>query len=439
MTPTQLQNIIEQGESETVEFKTTFNNEALITINAFANTKGGLLLIGVSNEGIIKGVDIKTETIQNWLNEVKGKMEPSLLPNVSTFTIAGCNLLLFEIQEFPVKPITLKGRCYSRKTNSNHLLSIDEIIEYRLNSLNLSFDAFPVETSFDQLDNNAIELLSEKIKDKGRFRSSKDLLSDLTKLGFINKNKLTRAMELLLGSHHTSIHIGRFKSPSTIIDDIVIRSPLVVAVEEAMTFIKRNISLAYNFTGELQRDEKWQYPLQAIREILLNAIIHRDYRKPTDLIIKIFDDRIEFSNPGNLYGSLTVEDLATDTYQPQHRNKLIAEAFYLMGEVEKYGTGFIRIRDWLKSYPKLSYQVISKEDFTKVSLVEDDKLGDKLGDNQKRIIDIIAKQPQVSQSEISKQLNISQTAVENNIKKLKQFGILKRIGPAKSGHWEILK
>jgi predicted HTH transcriptional regulator len=110
-----------------------------------------------------------------------------------------------------------------------------------------------------------------------------------------------------------------------------------------------------------------------------------------------------------------------------------------MGEVEKYGTGFIRIRDWLKSYPKLSYQVISKEDFTKVSLVEDDKLGDKLGDNQKRIIDIIAKQPQVSQSEISKQLNISQTAVENNIKKLKQFGILKRIGPAKSGHWEILK
>jgi ATP-dependent DNA helicase RecG len=167
MTPTQLQNIIEQGESETVEFKTTFNNEALITINAFANTKGGLLLIGVSNQGIIKGVDIKTETIQNWLNEVKGKMEPSLLPNVSTFTIAGCNLLLFEIQEFPVKPITLKGRCYSRKTNSNHLLS-------------------------------------EKIKDKGRFRSSKDLLSDLTKLGFINKNKLTRAMELLLDSHNTA-------------------------------------------------------------------------------------------------------------------------------------------------------------------------------------------------------------------------------------------
>jgi ATP-dependent DNA helicase RecG len=75
------------------------------------------------------------------------------------------------------------------------------------------------------------------------------------------------------GTHYTAIHIGRFKTRETIIDDIVIRSPLILAVEEAMNFIKRNITLSYRFTGELKREERWQFPLQAIRELLLNAFI----------------------------------------------------------------------------------------------------------------------------------------------------------------------
>ena len=108
----------------------------------------------------------------------------------------------------------------------------------------------------------------------------------MVKLGIIKKDKLTRAAELLFGNHHTNIHIGRFKSETTIIDDLMIRSPLILAVNEAIDFIKKNIRLGFKFGGETtKRSEKWQYPIPALRELLLNAIVHRDYNNPTDVNI----------------------------------------------------------------------------------------------------------------------------------------------------------
>ena len=80
-------------------------------------------------------------------------------------------------------------------------------------------------------------------------------------------------------------------------------------------------------------------------------------------MIKIFDDRIVLSNPGKIYGNLTIEDLQRDDYVSSIRNKLLAEAFYLTGEIEKYGTGFVRIRKMLKDYPETSFSVSEIGDF----------------------------------------------------------------------------
>ena len=85
--------------------------------------------------------------------------------------------------------------------------------------------------------------------------------------------------------------------------------------------------------------------------------MHRDYANTSDIQIKIFDDRITIFSPGKLYGGLTIEEIKTDSYQSHIRNKLIAEAFYLTKNIEKYGSGFIRIRKELESYPELSEQL----------------------------------------------------------------------------------
>jgi ATP-dependent DNA helicase RecG len=133
--------------------------------------------------------------------------------------------------------------------------------------------------------------------------------SVFVKLKFIRDGKITLAAELLFGSPDCAIRIGRFKSEATIIDDNVVQGPLLSAAEEALTFIKKHVNLSYHFDGNLERRERWQYPMEALRELLLNAVVHRDYKSPSDIIIKIFDDRIVFTNPGKLYGKLRIEDL----------------------------------------------------------------------------------------------------------------------------------
>ncbi|MEO6974567.1 MAG: ATP-binding protein, partial [Gallionella sp.] len=86
------------------------------------------------------------------------------------------------------------------------------------------------------------------------------------------------------------------------------------------------------------------YPLPALREALLNAVVHRDYTDGSDIQIKIFNDHITIYSPGLLNGGLNLAELNSDNYKSRLRNKLVAEAFYLTGNIEKYGSGFIRIR-----------------------------------------------------------------------------------------------
>lgn len=105
-----------------------------------------------------------------------------------------------------------------------------------------------------------------------------------------------------------------------------------------------------------------------LRELLLNAVVHRDYKSPSDIVIKIFDDRIVLTNPGKLYGKLRIEDLQRNDYVSSIRNRLLAEAFFLTGDIERYGTGFVRIREVLSSYPEIEFRIKEIGDFFKAEL-----------------------------------------------------------------------
>lgn len=452
MTIEEIRNIVLSGEDQNIEFKLTFNNDSIISICAFANSNGGNLIIGVNDNGDLLGVDVNHEIIKDWINQIKNKTSPALVPYYEITALNGTQIVVLKITEFPIKPVSVRGRYYKRIGASNHQLSADEIIELRTINLNLSFDSYFVETALADLDENAIRLFSKKIEQSGRFKVSEKIEFDLEKLGFISKGKLTRAAELLWGNHKTAIHIGRFKSPDTIIDDIVIRSPLVVAVEESMEFIKKNIGLGYEFTGELQRKNRWQFPLTVIRELLLNAIVHKDYRNPTDIIIKIFDDKIEFSNPGSLLGDLKAEDLYTDSYQAKHRNRLLAEAFYLSGEIEKYGTGFIRIRKALREYPELALNIKNSIDFLRADLIvvgkrvkkdvrKDVRKGVRKGLSEKtlKLLKIISQNPEITVPEMELIMGVTQRTVMRYISTLKYTKHIKREGGRKNGYWKILK
>ena len=181
----------------------------------------------------------------------------------------------------------------------------------------------------------------------------------LQKLHYLKNGRPTWAALLLFADEpiRHNVHIGRFKTPDMIIDDRQFTDTLFEVVEQSMKFIVSYISVAFEFDGSIQRKERFGYPLAAIREALLNAVVHRSYTDPNDIQIKIFDDKITIFSPGTFYGNISVADIQTDNYCSSLRNKLVAEGFYLINAIEKYGSGFIRIRHALKDYPEVRFDV----------------------------------------------------------------------------------
>ena len=139
------------------------------------------------------------------------------------------------------------------------------------------------------------------------------------------------------------MHCGRFKNNVKIIDDRLFEGTIIGQVDEVMNFICKHINVKFVITGKPRRDEIWDYPLDALREAIINAVCHRDYSDTADIQIKIFDDYIQIWNPGPLPFGMTLEEL----YQPNHsskpRNKLIAQIFYDLGLIERYGSGIQRM------------------------------------------------------------------------------------------------
>jgi len=226
------------------------------------------------------------------------------------------------------------------------------------------------------------------------------------------------------------------------IDDLLIKAPLLTAVDEVLGFVIKNTSLAYSFDGNRSRLERWQFPLEAIRELTLNAIVHRDYRHPSDVVIKIFDDKIIFTNPGGLFGKLTLADLERNDYISYLRNRLLAEAFYLTGDIEKYGTGFIRVREALCDYPEIALTIGIDGDFFRVELKTitptiDGYKGDKLSGLERRILEIISESPDSSYSSIAERLKISRNTVIEYMGRVKKKGMFKSIGSTRTGSWQL--
>lgn len=308
-----------------------------------------------------------------------------------------------------------------------------------LQSLQLSWDAYEAyEFSYEDLDVYKIERFLTRLKEKGRYRVTQDPTHDLKKLNLLKENNQpTNAARLLFAKEQTvyNIHLGRFKTPSMILDDKMIRLSLFEAVEETMMYILAHIKVAFEFTGEIQRKEVFEYPLNALREIVLNAIVHRDYTSPIDTQIKIFDNKITFFNPGKLYGDITVEKLATDTYQAQTRNKLIAEAFYLTGEIEKYGSGYIRIRDEISAYPsmKLDYEEMGNGYLVTLSYEASEGVSEGVSEGPNQLLMLITDTPGLRTTQISKSLNVPTKTLERWLKALRDENKVEFRGAPKTG------
>ena len=452
MTTLEPQDFIKDGESESFEFKSSFNTETIETLVAFANTKGGTVFVGINNKGVISGVSLNTESVQQWVNEIKSKTSPSLIPDFDIKEVENKSIVLLSIPEYPVKPVSVRGKYYKRVGNSNHLMSTAEVTDLYMRTMQYSWDAYPYPgKTIEDLDMDKIERFANRINEKGRLRISGTPVEIISKMNLVKDGNPTNGAMLLFAKTPLmyDIHAGRLKTSDVILDDRIIRNTLYEAVEETMKYIMSHLKVSYKISSETvvqttQRSEIFEYPLEALRELVLNSIIHRQYDNVGDIKIKIFDNRITIFNPGKLYGDLTIEDLKTDYYQSSARNKLVVEAFFLTGDIEKYGTGFHRVRNAISKYPsmKFKYREIQNGFLTELSYEETstDNTVDNTVDktNEEKILDAIRVNPGITQQKLVEITGLTRRGVEWNIQKLKVENVIRRVGGKKHGHWEIL-
>lgn len=353
MSKTELESLIQQGEGERVEFKRSFRNDAVETVVAFANSRGGSLVVGVDDDGAPVGTTFGRETLPTILNRIGNATEPTVVPEVELTDVDGRTVCVITVAEYPLKPVSTRGRCFRRVGNSNSQMPPAEIAQMHMRSTGTSWDALPATgKTIEDIDLDAVANYITASTRIGRrhYPADADPVEVLRKLELVDGDQATWAAILLFGKRPQSpliqatVHCGRFREKIHIMDDRLIEGGVLQQIDETMDFLQKHINVRFEITGEkAQRDTIWDYPLRALREAATNAICHRDYASSSDIQIKVFDESIRIWNPGVLAYDLSFEQLREGTYSSRPRNKLIAQIFYDLEIIERYGSGIGRI------------------------------------------------------------------------------------------------
>lgn len=351
MNEKKLKKLLNSGETETIEFKESPNEKFFKNISSFANTKGGIILLGIDKKGNIKGIESSTKFLEDLTNRIVNKL--SVYPEIETIDTKNGRILTIKIVHSNY-PVSYEGRYYERVGNTTREINPEKLMIFLLKSK--TWDSITDNFSIKEIDIETIKHFIHLAVDKNRLTdiSLKEPISViLKKLELIQNGKLTNGAILLFGKNpqkhfiNLCVRIGRFKTETTIIDDKWIKGNLFQQFEGTLNIIKQFISVRYEIK-EIQREDIWDYPIPAIREAILNSLIHRNYFDIANfIVIKVYDDHIWFFNPGGLPEGITIDELKKP-HSSHLRNPLIAKAFYLAGYIEQYGSGTVRMVEWMK-------------------------------------------------------------------------------------------
>ena len=346
-------------ENHTVEFKQSWHDEYLKTIAAFANTEGGTTYIGYNDRG--EGIGLEKSETKKLLEDLPNKIRSKLgiTPFVREEIQNGKSMLNIEVpcSSFPV---SYDGKFYIRVGSTTQELSGLELSSFLLEKTGDSWDELPTNVSIDQLDEVLDNESIEKFKALARHRLPRieqdSARSILQKLNLVTKDdRLTRACILLFGKNPQKYFIsayskvGRFKNNTIILDTVEVKGNLFQQLDGILDAIKKNINVMFDTSVRelslegVARREIWDYPLDALREAAINALVHRDYLDTSSSIeVRIYDDQIILSNPGKLMPPLTIEQLK-EKHSGRQRNPLIAAVFYYANLIESWGSGILKM------------------------------------------------------------------------------------------------
>ncbi len=424
-------------ESQDIEYKEKFGDSVLKAICAMANTDGGVVFVGVSDNGTVKGLEIDNKELEKITEKIVNKL--GIHPEIKVKERKGKTFL--DIRVFPSRvPVSLNGRYYERVGNTTREMKPERLRSFFLRSSN--WDSLISEDArFDEIDEETVRKFLRMAITKGRltiFDEHVDIKTLFEHLKLSVHGKLTHAGIILFGKDpqkyffNAVLRVIRLKNEITPIGDRYIGGNLFKQVFEGEEAIKNFIYVLYEIKG-LVRDEIWDYPLEAIREALLNALIHRDYFKSSvQTQIKIFDDSIWFYNIGGLPEGITLEQLK-QPHSSVPRNPLLVHIFYLAGLIEEMGSGTGRIIESMKiaGLPEPEFKeemggfsvYFRKDMYTEEYLRE---LG--LSERQIKAVMYVKKKGSITNKEYQEIADISDRTALRDLKLLCEMGIFQRAG-----------
>ncbi|MDW7776259.1 MAG: helix-turn-helix domain-containing protein [Methanosarcinales archaeon] len=355
-----LKDLLKEGESETVEFKPSLSQMDKITesISAFSNTKGGTVVIGVSDKGEVLGVDIGKNTIESLANQIKQNTDPMAYPSIRIEESNKKQVVIIKVLEGEQKPMLAFGRGYMRVGKSNQKLGFERIRNLALETSKVHWDERVCEdASLEDLDGEKVRwFLKEARHSRGLDIDENSPVEEaLLRLKLLKSGKPTNGAVLLFARDlqrrfiQSEVKCIRFKGVGVtgeMIDLRTVGGDVFEQLIEAEKFVFNNIALSAWIEDEkIQRQERWEYPPKAIREVLANAISHRDYEITSKVQVRIFDDRMEFWNPGRLPEGWNVETLK-EAHESIPGNPSIARQFFWVKYIEEVGTGTNKIIEW---------------------------------------------------------------------------------------------
>lgn len=322
----EIRKLIAKGESQTLEFKFSLPDvdKILHDLCGLANTDGGILLVGVSDSGRMVGADIGKNTMESFTNKINQGFDPRLYPKIAKLRVDNKDLLLVEIKETTNKPYQVFGKAFKRVGKSTLQMSRDEfermILEKHKKKIQFN-SGICRGAKVKDIDERKVRLFLEKAKRERRLELDPKIpvKEVLEKLDLMKNRKLTNTAILMFGRDpqkfflQTEVRCAKFKGIKPVkpfLDMRVIRETIHEQIDEAERFVLSNIRKeAWTVPGQVEREERWEYPPDAIREAITNAVAHRDYFSTANVHVSIFDDRIEVWNPGKLPEPLKPEDL----------------------------------------------------------------------------------------------------------------------------------
>jgi len=319
-------------ESQSVEYKQIWRNDCLKAVSAFANSSGGMLIIGLDDHGQSTGLKNVKKLLEDIPNTIRNKL--GIIPSVEPDKKSRKDIIKITIVPSSV-PISYNGKFYLRSGSTVQELTGKDLTDFLLQKTGNTWDAeVEDQVGWDALEKSTIEDFKRYAVDRiPSIVQETDFKIILQKLNLIENQYLKRAAVLLFSRQtqrfysHACVKIGRFLTDTDIRTTDIVKGNLFTQLENTLEILRTKYLVSNIRYEGIHRRDILEYPYEALREAIINALIHRDYLSFSQIQIRVYPDKLVIMNAGSLPPEVPVESLKTN-HLSRPRNKLLAETFY---------------------------------------------------------------------------------------------------------------